>query len=159
MHRYQSSSMFFDIALAGKTIKTTAGKLGKPGKTEIKKYTTEAAAKAAHDELVTAKTKNRYELVPATPIASTRTFEHGAKTWELTLDGLRVTAGKTVVEHATSAEALAAYNKKLAEKLKAGFVERTPRNPELERAIASDLYDALSYGSLAIARRAIRAAS
>ena len=141
--------MFFEIALAGKTVKSVLGKKGNPGKTEIKKYASEAAARAAHDEAVTAKTKKQYTLVPAKPIPSTRTFALGDKTWELTLDDKRVTAGKTTVEHATPIEALGDYNKKLAAKLKAGYVERVPRNPDLERAIASDPYDTTSYSVLA----------
>lgn len=141
--------MFFEIALAGKTVKSVLGKKGSPGKTEVKKYPTETAARAAHDEAVTAKTKKSYVLVPAAPIASTRTFDHGGKTWELTLDDKRVTAGKSTAVHETSHDALADYNKKLAAKRAAGFVERVPRNPELERAIESDPYDTTSYSVLA----------
>jgi len=132
MHRYESPSMFFEIALAGRTVKTVLGKRGKPGKSKVRTYATEEAAKAAHDHELTAKTKNSYELVPAKLVTSTRTFERAGKSWELTLDD-------------PSPEALAAYNKKLADKLRAGFVERGPRNAELEQAIEADPYDATAY--------------
>ena len=152
MHRYESASMFFEIALAGRTVKTVAGKLGKPGqetgKTTVKRYPSAAAAKQAHDKELVAKTQKSYVLVPAKPVASTRTFALGNRTWSVTLDGVRLTHGRSAVEHVTPAEALAAYNKLVRDKLRVGFVEQTSRNPDLERAIDDDPYNASTYSVL-----------
>ncbi len=148
MNRYESPSKFFEIVRASTAIKTIEGRLGKAGTAKVTRYKTEAAAIAAWRELVTAKTKSRYEPVPRKPVAATRTFELADKRWEIAIDGCVVTAGKPTT-HATPAEALAAYNAAIGKKLAAGFRERVARNPALEEAIDADPYDADAYGVLA----------
>ena len=150
---------------ASRTITMTSGRKGGNGTTTVKKLSSEAAAKAAYDELVLAKTKNQYELVAAKPIVVARYFEVDQKFWEITLDGTKLTTrfGKVgsqgqrqLDELASKAEALAKYNNAIGEKLAKGYVECgaagavvVARNPELERAIANDPYDTGSYSVLA----------
>lgn len=159
MTRYESADGFWEITLAGKWITITSGALGTTGKTTVKKFASEAAATAACDELVVAKTKGRFALVAAKPIVVARHFVLDGKRWEITLDGMTVRSGSSkpkLDQYPTTSEALDKYNQAIAGKLAAGYVEcgagdtvGDARNPELEAAIARDPDDPVAYSVLA----------
>ncbi len=69
MPRYElsdgSSNKFWDIRLAGKSFTTTFGKIGATGQTQLKQFSSDADAKAAHDKVIAEKVKKGYALVGA----------------------------------------------------------------------------------------------
>ena len=67
MPRYElsdgSSNKFWEITLDGKSFKTTFGKIGSGGQTQLKQFSSDADAKKAYDKLVAEKVKKGYEPV------------------------------------------------------------------------------------------------
>jgi uncharacterized protein (TIGR02996 family) len=67
MPRYElsdgSSNKFWEITLDGKSFKTTFGKIGSTGQTQLKQFSSDADAKKAYEKLIAEKTKKGYEAV------------------------------------------------------------------------------------------------
>ena len=74
------SSKFWEITLAGTSVKTRYGKIGSDGQQTVKDFKAAGEARAEHDKLVAEKTKKRYKLVrgdaPAAPVS---VHAHNAK--------------------------------------------------------------------------------
>lgn len=71
MARYEHAGKFWTIARSGAVVTITSGKLGNKGRTVVKHHANEAAAIAAHDQLVRAKHGEGFRLAtePAAPAA------------------------------------------------------------------------------------------
>lgn len=65
MPRYElsdgSSNKFWEITLDGKSFKTTFGKIGSSGQTQLKQFGSDAAAKKVYEKLIAEKVKKGYE--------------------------------------------------------------------------------------------------
>ena len=71
MARYEHDGKFWTIVRSGAVVTTTSGKLGNKGRTVVKHHANEAAASAAHDQLVLAKQREGFRLAsePTAPPA------------------------------------------------------------------------------------------
>ena len=76
MQRYElvdgTSSKFWEIGLAGKTVTVRFGRIGTSGQTQVKTHASPEAARREHDKLVAEKAKKGYRIATAGGAAATK---------------------------------------------------------------------------------------
>ena len=175
MPRYELASggsiRFFALDLLGKSLTTTVGKFGSPGRKTTKTFDSAKQAKQAAEALVAKKHSQGYALVDDSGARhGARYFEFVAgksnKFWEVLHEGstLEIRYGKigakgrlTVKRFDSEGAAKLERDKLITQKKNKGYTERRvstslvedARNPDLEAAIFADPEDDDAYAVLA----------